>query len=91
MKGGNAYACVFNPVGVPAQDQGGGDSDWDTQVIVNPLGSIAHPDLSLRPLRGHRQGPDGEVRGGDRACGGNSGTSAVSVVSAKPSSGVGAG
>lgn len=36
MKGGNAYACVHDPAGVAAQDQGGGDSDWDTQVIVNP-------------------------------------------------------
>jgi hypothetical protein len=36
MKGGNAYSCVYEPTGVAAQDQGGGNSDWDTQVIVNP-------------------------------------------------------
>jgi hypothetical protein len=36
MKGGNAYTCAYEPAGVPAQDQGGGNSDWDTQVIVNP-------------------------------------------------------
>jgi len=36
MKGGNAYTCVYQPGGVPAQDEGGGNSDWDTQIIVNP-------------------------------------------------------
>lgn len=36
MKGGNAYKCVYQPGGVAVQDQGGGDSDWDTQVIINP-------------------------------------------------------
>jgi len=36
MKGGNAFVCVFNPQGPEATTQGGGNSDWDTQAIVDP-------------------------------------------------------
>lgn len=36
MKGGNAFECVFNPDGPQATDEGGGNSDWDTQAIVDP-------------------------------------------------------
>jgi len=36
MKGGNAFECVFNPQSLAATGYGGGNSDWDTQVIVDP-------------------------------------------------------
>ncbi|MEE1942046.1 hypothetical protein V1L54_22045 [Streptomyces sp. TRM 70361] len=36
MKGGNAFACVREPNGLNATTLGGGDSDWDTQIVVDP-------------------------------------------------------
>jgi hypothetical protein len=36
LKGGNAYGCVIDPTSVAAIIQGGGDSDWDSQVVVDP-------------------------------------------------------
>ncbi len=39
MKGGNAYKCVIGGVldiQAAKNDNGGGTSDWDTQVVVNP-------------------------------------------------------
>ena len=39
MKGGNAYSCMVgtaNDVQNSRNNIGGGDSDWDTQVVVNP-------------------------------------------------------
>jgi len=36
MKGGNAFECVYNPDGPAATKSGGGNSDWDTQIIVDP-------------------------------------------------------
>ncbi|WP_420082736.1 hypothetical protein ACN6AT_36265 (plasmid) [Streptomyces sp. JL4002] len=35
-KGGNAFVCVQNPEGDNATKLGGGDSDWDTQIVVDP-------------------------------------------------------
>jgi hypothetical protein len=36
MKGGNAFKCVYDPQGREATEFGGGNSDWDTQAIVDP-------------------------------------------------------
>ncbi|GAA6166878.1 hypothetical protein [Sessilibacter corallicola] len=36
MKGGNAFDCVVDPTGPKALKDGGGSSDWDTQVVVDP-------------------------------------------------------
>ncbi|AJK46054.1 hypothetical protein [Burkholderia plantarii] len=36
MKGGNAFECVINPMGPAATQNGGGSSDWDTQIVVDP-------------------------------------------------------
>lgn len=44
MKGGNAYKCVVgnqNDIRNARQVNGGGTSDWDTQVVVNPWLPIA--------------------------------------------------
>lgn len=40
MKGGNAFECVINPGGPAATQQGGGKSDWDTQIVVDPWAPI---------------------------------------------------
>ncbi len=36
MKGGNAFDCVVDPVGEKALKHGGGSSDWDTQIVIDP-------------------------------------------------------
>lgn len=39
MKGGNAYSCIvgdLQDIQNARYDIGGGDSDWDTQVVINP-------------------------------------------------------
>jgi len=36
MKGGNAFKCIIEPEGLGATKLGGGDSDWDTQIIIDP-------------------------------------------------------
>lgn len=36
MKGGNAFDCICNLAGPKATRLGGGDSDWDTQVMIDP-------------------------------------------------------
>ena len=36
MKGGNAFKVIVNPGGKGAKQDGGGDSDWDTQVVIDP-------------------------------------------------------
>jgi|GEM_PF-501122 len=36
MKGGNAFDCIRNPNGAEATIHGGGGSDWDTQVVIDP-------------------------------------------------------
>lgn len=36
MKGGNAFECVIDPHGAAATRDGGGTSDWDTQIVVDP-------------------------------------------------------
>ncbi|WP_231643243.1 hypothetical protein [Ralstonia syzygii] len=36
MKGGNAFECIRNPQGPAATQNGGGASDWDTQIIIDP-------------------------------------------------------
>lgn len=40
MKGGNAFECVRDPNGIAATQNGGGTSDWDTQVIVDPWAPV---------------------------------------------------
>ncbi|OGB18565.1 MAG: hypothetical protein A2W72_13795 [Burkholderiales bacterium RIFCSPLOWO2_12_67_14] len=40
MKGGNAFDCVINPAGPAVMQQGGGKSDWDTQIVVDPWAPI---------------------------------------------------
>jgi hypothetical protein len=40
MKGGNAFDCVINPAGPAVTQQGGGKSDWDTQIVVDPWAPI---------------------------------------------------
>jgi hypothetical protein len=58
-KGGNAFECVIDPAGPAATQQGGGISDWDTQVVVDPWAPIpiqnyvyaAIEDLVLDELR----------------------------------------
>lgn len=40
MKGGNAFECVRNPTGAEAKQYGGGTSDWDTQIIVDPWAPV---------------------------------------------------
>ncbi|MFC3683731.1 hypothetical protein [Hydrogenophaga luteola] len=40
MKGGNAFECVINPGGPAVTQQGGGTSDWDTQIVVDPWAPI---------------------------------------------------
>lgn len=40
MKGGNAFDCVINPLGPAVTQQGGGKSDWDTQIVVDPWAPI---------------------------------------------------
>lgn len=40
MKGGNAFECVINPGGPAVTQQGGGKSDWDTQIVVDPWAPI---------------------------------------------------
>ncbi|XVJ70261.1 MAG: hypothetical protein HEQ39_11860 [Rhizobacter sp.] len=40
MKGGNAFDCVINPAGLEVTQQGGGKSDWDTQIVVDPWAPI---------------------------------------------------
>jgi len=40
MKGGNAYECISNPAGAAATTLGGGDSDWDSQIVVDPWAPI---------------------------------------------------
>lgn len=40
MKGGNAYACVYDPTGLEVTQFGGGGSDWDTQIMVDPWAPI---------------------------------------------------
>lgn len=36
MKGGNAFNCIVDPIGIGATQLGGGNSDWDTQVVIDP-------------------------------------------------------
>lgn len=36
MKGGNAFKCVIEPNGEGATRAGGGNSDWDTQIVIDP-------------------------------------------------------
>ncbi|MBI0328922.1 hypothetical protein [Burkholderia plantarii] len=45
MKGGNAFECVIDPNGPAAIENGGGDSDWDTQIVVDPWAPL--------PLQNH--------------------------------------
>ncbi|QJW77418.1 hypothetical protein [Burkholderia glumae] len=45
MKGGNAFECVVNPAGPAATQNGGGASDWDTQIVVDPWAPL--------PLQNH--------------------------------------
>ncbi|AJX31445.1 hypothetical protein [Burkholderia oklahomensis] len=40
MKGGNAFECVLDPHGEAAMQNGGGTSDWDTQIIVDPWAPV---------------------------------------------------
>ncbi|WP_231748405.1 hypothetical protein [Burkholderia sp. ABCPW 14] len=40
MKGGNAFYCVSVPGGSAATQFGGGTSDWDTQIIVDPWAPV---------------------------------------------------
>lgn len=35
-KGGNAFDCVLDPTGDKATQDGGGTSDWDTQIVIDP-------------------------------------------------------
>lgn len=44
MKGGNAFDCVINPAGPAVMQQGGGKSDWDTQIVVDPWAPIPIQD-----------------------------------------------
>lgn len=44
MKGGNAFECVINPAGPAVTQQGGGKSDWDTQIVVDPWAPIPIQD-----------------------------------------------
>jgi hypothetical protein len=45
MKGGNAFECVLEPEGSAATQFGGGQSDWDTQVIVDPWAPLPLQDI----------------------------------------------
>jgi hypothetical protein len=45
LKGGNAYACVIDPTSAAAITQGGGDSDWDSQVVVDPWAPLPIQDM----------------------------------------------
>ncbi|WP_256728185.1 hypothetical protein [Burkholderia pseudomallei] len=40
MKGGNAFECIHDPNGAAAQRNGGGTSDWDTQIVVDPWAPV---------------------------------------------------
>lgn len=40
MKGGNAFDCVIDPDGSAVMQEGGGKSDWDTQIVVDPWAPI---------------------------------------------------
>ncbi|AIO66784.1 hypothetical protein [Burkholderia oklahomensis] len=40
MKGGNAFECIRDPLGEAAMRNGGGMSDWDTQIIVDPWAPV---------------------------------------------------
>jgi len=40
MKGGNAFECVRNLDGPAATQNGGGTSDWDTQIVVDPWAPV---------------------------------------------------
>ena len=52
MKGGNAYACSMQPDGDAAQQKGGGDSDWDTQVMIDPWAPLALQNEAYRKVEG---------------------------------------
>lgn len=40
MKGGNAFECIKNRNGDEARRLGGGTSDWDTQIVIDPWAPI---------------------------------------------------
>ena len=40
MKGGNAFECVRAPNGTAALQNGGGTSDWDTQIVIDPWAPV---------------------------------------------------
>lgn len=40
MKGGNAFECVRDPNGAAATQNGGGTSDWDTQIVIDPWAPV---------------------------------------------------
>lgn len=40
MKGGNAFECVRDPAGPATTQNGGGTSDWDTQIVVDPWAPV---------------------------------------------------
>ncbi|EIP89611.1 MULTISPECIES: hypothetical protein [Burkholderia] len=40
MKGGNAFKCIHEPEGTAATENGGGKSDWDTQVVIDPWAPV---------------------------------------------------
>ncbi|MDN7674310.1 hypothetical protein QZM22_17710 [Burkholderia oklahomensis] len=40
MKGGNAFECIRDPRGEAAMRNGGGTSDWDTQVVIDPWAPV---------------------------------------------------